>query len=188
VQHSDSRVRLDLFDASIGLVRGRSSLVEAAWYVVKCMFFTTSVPWPSRWKAELLKLFGAVVGKGVVIKPRINIHLPWKLVIGDHCWIGEGAWILNLEQVSIGAQACLSQNVFLCTGNHDFRDPAMTYRNAPIVIEDGVWVAAQTFVGPGVTIAKEAVVLAGSAVLKSLAGGKVYQGSPCIEVADRWRR
>ena len=183
-----TNVRLDLFNPTKGLTRGRSVVTEAAWYAIKCVIFLSALPWPSSLKVRLLRLFGASVGSGVVIKPRVNIHLPWKLTIGDHCWIGEGAWILNLEPVSLGAHVCISQNVFLCTGNHDFRDPAMAYRNAPIVVEDGAWVAAQTFVGPGVSIGREAVVLAGSAVLKSLAGEKVYQGSPCVEVGVRWAR
>ena len=183
-----TNVRLDLFNPAKGLTRGRGIAIEAAWYAIKCVVFLSALPWPSSLKARLLRFFGASIGEGVVIKPRVNIHLPWKLTVGDHCWIGEGAWILNLEPVALGAHVCISQNVFLCTGNHDFRDPAMAYRNAPIVVEDGAWVAAQTFVGPGVTIGREAVVLAGSAVLKSVAAGKVYQGSPCVEVGVRWAR
>ena len=181
-----TRVRLDHFDATLGLSRGKSAPVEALWYILKCTIFMSAIPWPSALKVRLLQLFGASVGQGVVIKPRVNIHLPWKLNVGDYCWIGEGAWILNLEPVTIGAQCCISQNVFLCTGNHDFRDVAMPYRNAPIVIEDGAWIAAQCFVGPGVTVGSEAVVLAGSVVLKSLEGGAVYQGSPCVFVKSRW--
>jgi putative colanic acid biosynthesis acetyltransferase WcaF len=182
-----TRVRLDLFDSANGLDRGRSRVTETAWYVVKCVLFLSAIPWPSSLKASVLRWFGARIGHGVVIKPRVNIHLPWKLDIGEHCWIGEGAWILNLEPVTIQAHSCISQNVFLCTGNHDYRDPAMQYRNAPIVIEQGCWIAAQSFVGPGVTIGREAVVLAGSVVVKPLEGGKIYQGAPCVSVGDRWK-
>jgi putative colanic acid biosynthesis acetyltransferase WcaF len=185
---ASTRVRLDLFDATKGLTRGRGVLVETLWYALKCAFFTTILPWPSALKVSILRLFGAKMGSGVVIKPRVNIHLPWKLTVGDHCWLGEGAWILNLEEISIGAHVCVSQNAFLCTGNHDFRNPGMPYRNAPIAIEDGAWIAAQTFIGPGVSIGREAVVLAGSVVLKSLEGGNVYQGSPCVMTGSRWAR
>jgi putative colanic acid biosynthesis acetyltransferase WcaF len=183
-----TRVRLDLFDPTCGLTRGRSASIEALWYAFKSVIFMSALPWPSALKVGLLRLFGASVGQGVVIKPRVNIHLPWKLTVGDHCWIGEGAWILNFEPVLIGAHSCISQNVFLCTGNHDFRDVTMPYRNAPIVVENGAWIAAQSFVGPGVTVGTEAVVLAGSVVLKSIAGGSVYQGSPCVFVTSRWPR
>jgi putative colanic acid biosynthesis acetyltransferase WcaF len=181
-----TRVRLDQFNPAIGLKRARPLWIEALWYACKCLIFLSAVPWPSALKVRLLRMFGAQIGEGVVLKPRVNIHFPWKLQVGDHCWIGEGAWLLNLEPIVLGTQSCISQNAFLCTGNHDFRQPHMPYRNAPIDIGAGAWIAAQTFVGPGVTVGGDAVVLAGSVVLADLAPGGVYQGSPCVQVKRRW--
>src|ERR1035437_4993246 len=83
-----TRVRLDLFDSRQGLDRGRPKLVEALWYLVKCALFLTPLPFPSSLKRSVLRLFGARVGNGVVIKPRVNIHFPWKLAVGDFTWIG----------------------------------------------------------------------------------------------------
>src|SRR5215470_8016728 len=97
-----TRVRNDLFDARGGLDRGRPYLVEAVWYFVKCTLFLTAFPVPSGLKCALLRLFGARIGKGIVIKPRVNIHFPWKLEIGDYTWIGEEVCILNFELVKIG--------------------------------------------------------------------------------------
>ena len=103
-----TRMRLDRFDASRNLDRGRSSFVEAVWYLCKIVFFLSALPWPSRLKCELLRFFGAQIGEGVVIKPRVNIHFPWRLEIGSHSWIGEEVFILNFALVRIGAHACLS--------------------------------------------------------------------------------
>ena len=89
-------------------------------------------------KADLLRLFGAKIGRAVYLKPRVNIHFPWKLSIGDHTWIGEEVEIYNFEPVSVGSNCCLSQRTFFCAANHDYTDPAMSYRNAPIIVEDGV--------------------------------------------------
>src|SRR5262245_33150703 len=144
-----TRVRNDLFDAKSGLDRGRAAWVEALWYLVKCGVFLSPLPFPNRLKCFLLRAFGAHIGEGVVIKPRVNIHLPWKLVIGNFAWIGEEVFILNLEPVTLGAHCCISQRAFLCTGNHDYAEPDMPYRNKPIIIEDGAWVGAQVFVAPG---------------------------------------
>ena len=141
-----TRVRLDLFDPSLGLDRGRTKLVELAWYLTKCCFFLTAFPWPSRLKSALLRCFGAQVGRGVVIKPRVNIHLPWKLAVGDFTWIGEEVFILNFEPVTIGAHCCISQRAFLCGGNHDYGEPNFRYRNQPIAIEPGAWIGASVFV------------------------------------------
>ncbi|WP_436716674.1 WcaF family extracellular polysaccharide biosynthesis acetyltransferase [Roseiconus lacunae] len=183
---SESKVRLDQFDAQQGLDRGASRLTEMAWYLVKCMLFLSPLPWPGSWKCKLLRLFGAKIGRGVVIKPRVNIHFPWKLTLGDHSWIGEEVFILNFEPIEIGDHACVSQRAFLCGGNHDFRDPTFTYRNAPIKIGKGVWIGAQSFVGPGVTVDDYSVVVAGSIVSTNLPSASICRGNPCQPIKPRW--
>ena len=181
-----TRVRNDLFDARRNLVRGRPLWVEATWYMVKCLLFLTAWPVPSMIKRAVLRLFGARIGKGVVIKPRVNIHLPWKLTIGNFTWIGEEVSLLNFEPVTIGEHCCISQRAFLCTGNHDFRQPTMPYRNLPITMGNGAWIGAQSFVAPGVNIGKETVVTAGSIVTHSLPAGMVCRGNPCLPIRPRW--
>jgi putative colanic acid biosynthesis acetyltransferase WcaF len=181
-----TRVRNDRFDPAEGLDRGRPLLVEVAWYLAKWLLFLTAFPVPSALKRAVLRLFGAQIGKGVIIKPRVNIHLPWKLIVGDFSWIGEEVFILNFERVSIGAHCCVSQRAFLCTGNHDYSKPEMPYRNRPISMEDGVWVGAQAFVGPGVTLGNEAVITAGSIVIKDQPAQMVCSGNPCAAIRARW--
>jgi putative colanic acid biosynthesis acetyltransferase WcaF len=178
---------LDQFDAEKGLDRGRSKAVEAVWYLLKCVFFLSALPWPSAFKVALLRAFGAKMGRGVNIKPRFNVHFPWKLEVGDHAWIGEEVFILNFEPVKIGAHACISQRAFLCTGNHDYRDEAFAYRNAPITIDDGAWVGASVFVGPGVEIGAETVVAAGSVVTHNLPANSVWAGNPAVQRGVRWK-
>jgi putative colanic acid biosynthesis acetyltransferase WcaF len=138
-------------------------------------------------KCVILRWFGARVGRGVVIKPRVNIHFPWKLTIGDFTWIGEEVFILNFEPIEIGAHCCISQRAFLCAGNHDFRVPEMSFRNEPITVEDGAWVGAQSFVAPGVHIGTEAVITAGSVVTKSQPPRMVCGGNPCAPLKNRWQ-
>lgn len=181
-----TRVRIDLFDPRQGLNRGRPFWVEAAWYAIKCLLFLPPWPAPSIVKRAVLRFFGAQVGRGVVIKPRVNIHLPWKLSVGEFSWIGEEVFILNFEPVAIGAHCCISQRVFLCTGNHDYKQPDFPFRNQPITVEDGAWVGAQSFVGPGVTVGSEAVICAGSVVTSNLPPQKVCRGNPCSPFKDRW--
>jgi putative colanic acid biosynthesis acetyltransferase WcaF len=181
-----TRVRNDLFDGRQNLVRGRSKAVEAVWYLTKCAFFLTAFPWPSSLKRALLRLFGARIGAHVRIKPRVNVHFPWKLEVGDHTWIGEEVFLLNMERIVIGAHCCISQRAFLCTGNHDFREVNMPFRNRPIVVEEGAWIGAQSFVAPGITVGSEAVVAAGSVVTKSLPRGMRCAGNPCTPLGPRW--
>ena len=182
-----TKVRNDLFDPAKGLDRGRRKLVEALWYLIKCVFLLSSLPWPSALRVWWLRRFGAQVGIGVVIKPRVNIHFPWKLDLGEYAWIGEEVFILNFEPVRIGKHACISQRAFLCAGNHDFRDVAMSYRNEPIVVGNGAWIGAQCFVGPGVFVGEDAVSSAGSVVVRDLPPGMICSGNPCAPMKPRWR-
>ena len=118
---SPGRVRLETF-SNEWYDSGRGVAVRLAWMTANRLLFLTSFPWPSRVKSSVLRLFGARVGRGVVLKPRINIKYPWNLEVGDHAWIGEGAWIDSLGRVTIGSSACLSQGCMIETGNHDCGD------------------------------------------------------------------
>lgn len=183
---STSKVRLDKFDASEGLERGAGKFREIMWYGFKLVFFLSGIPYPNKVKRKILQLFGAKVGIGVVIKPRVNIHLPWKLEIGDHVWIGEEAFLLNFEILRIGNHVCISQRAFLCGGNHNFRDPSMSYKNGPIELQDGCWIGAGVFVAPNVKVGQDSVVAVGSVVTSTLKSNGVYRGNPAQYLKPRW--
>jgi putative colanic acid biosynthesis acetyltransferase WcaF len=182
-----SKVRLCDFD-STNFDRGAGHLKETFWYLTKVIFFLSAIPYPNSFKAFLLKMYGAKVGKGLIIKPRVNIHFPWKLIIGDDVWIGEEALILNFEKISIGSNVCISQRAFLCGGNHNYMDPSMPFRNGPITLYDGVWVGASCFVGPNVTIGTDSVVVAASSVTTNLESNGIYRGDPAVFIKHRWRK
>lgn len=182
-----TKIQNKKFDRKKGFDRGMPLFVEALWYLIKINFFLTPFPWPSSLKRFLLRAFGAKVGRGVVIKPRVNVTFPWKFSIGDYSWIGEESFLLNLEAIHVGSQCCISQRAFLCTGNHDYHSTDMSYRNMPIQISDGAWVGAQVFVGPGVNIGVDAVISAGSVVTKDLSGSFIYSGNPCVPIKSRWK-
>ena len=136
----------------------------ASWYILKVLFFQSSFPWPYSLKTILLRMYGARIGNGVILKPRVNIHMPWNLVIGDFSWIGEGVEIYNFATVVIGSSTCVSQFVFLCAASHDFTDSTFPYRHSPISIGHGVWLQAKVFVCPGADIGDNCVVTACSFV------------------------
>ena len=123
----------------------------------------------------MLRLFGAKVGRGVVIRKGVDISFPWRVTIGDYAWIGQEVMILSLDQVTIGKSACISQRVFLCTGSHDFRSDTFDLRTSPIEIGDSAWVAACCFVGPGVTMQPGSMATAGSVVVKDVASGDIFR-------------
>ena len=180
-----SKVNLREFNAG-GFDRGAGKLKEMLWYITKMVFFLSAFPYPNVIKVALLKAFGAKVGSGVVIKPRVNIHFPWKIEIGNDVWIGEEAFILNFEKVVLGSNVCISQRALLCGGNHDYRNPTMPYRNGSITLQDGVWVGACCFVGPNVNIGFDTVVTAASVVTGDLNSNSIYKGNPAVYIKNRW--
>src|SRR5690606_39763522 len=77
------------------------------WHVASRLFINTYFPYPMSFKCIVLKAFGAKLGKGVVIKPKVNIKYPWYLTVENDTWIGEKVWIDNLAEVRIGQNVCL---------------------------------------------------------------------------------
>lgn len=155
------------------------------WLITSSVFFKPSwMPFMGI-KIFLLKLFGAHIGKGMVIKPSVHIKFPWKLSIGDDVWLGENVWVDNLDKVIIKNNVCISQGALLLTGNHDYRLSSFDYRNAPIVLEEGVWIGAKSIVCPGVICRSHSILAVGSIATKSLEPYKIYQGNPAKEVRKR---
>jgi putative colanic acid biosynthesis acetyltransferase WcaF len=146
-----------------GYDKGRPLVVQALWFATLNLVF---VKWwcPARVRVLLLRLFGADIGRGVLIRHRARVHWPWKLTVGDHSWIGEDVWMMNLEPLEIGSSACLSQGSRLICGSHDRRSPTFEFDNGPIVIGDGVWVAAGCTVLRGAVVGDFAVLAAGAVV------------------------
>ena len=171
--------RLDLYDNS-DFDRGAGRIKEALWVLCKCLFFLNPFPWPSLLRVTLLRLFGATVGSRVVIRSGVNITFPWRARLGNHVWLGEDVLILSLAPVVIGSNVCISQRAFLCTGSHAWRSETFDLKTRPIVVEDGVWISAQSFVGPGVSIGGNSVVSAGTVLMKDLPPNSLARGNPAI--------
>ncbi len=165
--------------------RGASVVKELLWRMLQQGFF--NVEWITAYgfKNRMLRGFGAQLGAGVVVKPKAKITFPWKLSVGSNSWIGEEAWLLNLDRIMIGSNVCISQRAFLCTGSHDWKKESFDLITKPIVIEDGVWICADVFIGPGVTVGENSVVTAGSVVNKNLPPNSICSGNPCLAIKQR---
>ena len=159
-----------------GYDKGRPRAVQAAWFAVQNLIFWK---WwlPASVRPKLLRAFGAQVGDNVFIRHRVRVLWPWKLTVGDNTWIGEDAWILNLEPVTIGHDVCVSQGVFLCTGSHDMSSPTFEYDNGPIAIADEAWLGAQAMILRGVTVGKGSVVAARCKVSADVPTGSLLTSS-----------
>ena len=137
------------------------------------------------WRRFLLRLFGAKVGGQVQIHPSVRVFIPWNLEIGDWSSVGFDALIYNLGPVRIGKKVTISQRAHLCGGSHDFRDPSMPLLKSPISIGDEVWVCADAFVGPDVSIGDQAVVAARAVVVKNVGPTEIVGGNPAKLIGTR---
>ena len=164
---------------------GASRIKMGMWYLINAVFFINPLFPVSGVKVLLLRLFGAKVGKGVVIKPSVNIKYPWLLSIGDNTWVGENVWIDNLTQVNIGKNCCLSQGAMLLTGNHNYKKKTFDLITGKITLEDGAWVGAQSVVCPGVIIKTHAVLAVNSVATETLEAWWVYNGNPATKHRER---
>jgi putative colanic acid biosynthesis acetyltransferase WcaF len=164
---------------------GASFVKQVLWYFIGD--WLVQAPWlplPA-FKVNLLKLFGCNIGRGVNIKPHVKIKFPWRLSLGDYVWLGEHCWIDNLAEVTIESHVCISQNAYLCTGNHDWNKPNFDLIIAPIYIEQGCWIGANVVVGPGVRLKEGAVLTLGTVATCSLEPMTIYAGNPCMPIKKR---
>lgn len=168
-----------------GFDRGAGIFKESLWLLVSLLLFRLCPFSLSAVKRVILRGFGARIGRGVVIKPQVKITFPWKLEVGDHVWLGEECWVLNLDRVVVGSHVCISQRAFLCTGSHDYKSATFDLIVKPIVVENGAWIGAGCWVGPGVTVGAHAVLAAGSVATRNLDPSGVYRGNPAEFVRSR---
>lgn len=155
------------------------------WYFVNILLFVNPLIFVSSFKVVLLRIFGAKIGRGVIIKPNVNIKYPWKLSIGDYTWIGERVWIDNLAPVNIGHHVCISQGAMLLTGNHNYKKTTFDLIVREITLEDGVWIGAKSTVCPGIKCQSHSILTVGSVATKDLEAYSIYQGNPAKKIKDR---
>ena len=164
---------------------GRGLLVRTLWYYCSLILFESGWLPASGLKSRVLRLFGAKIGQGVVFKPHVRIKYPWRLTIGDHCWIGQSVWIDNIEDVTIGDHVCVSQLVYFCTGSHDHRKSTFDLLAKPIVVHNGAWIGARVTLLGGVEVHANAIAAAGSVVVKSVPASTIVGGNPAQQIGVR---
>lgn len=178
-------MQVDLSTYNNSWYKPGSALKRICWYYTNIIFFKSGWLPVYGIKVFLLRAFGASVGKGVLVKPFVNIKYPWKLQIGDHCWIGEQVWIDNLDTVTIGSHVCLSQGAFILSGNHDYSKSTFDLQIKPIIIEDGVWIGARSVVCGGAVCGAHSVLALNSVATGRLEAFGIYKGNPAIKSSER---
>ncbi len=163
----------------------KQKVARALWMIVQASLFRWSWHNMYGWRNFLLKLFGAKLGRSVRIRPTARIEIPWNIDIKDGVVIGDFVTLYSLGLITIGEASCISQLSYLCAGSHDHTKRSFDLLKPPITIGKEVWVAADSFIGPGVTIGDRSVIGARSTVLKSIQADVVAVGHPAIPIGNR---
>jgi putative colanic acid biosynthesis acetyltransferase WcaF len=177
-------VDLSRFDNST-FSPGRNFIIRALWLCINAIVLQNPLNASSRLKVLFMRAFGAKIGRGVNVKPGVNVKYPWNIEVGDNSWIGENVWLDSLAPIKIGKNVCISQDVYCCTGNHDWTDPGFGLIVKPIIVEDGAWIGARAVVTQGVTIASHAVIGVGAVLSKDAKAYTVYVGNPAVAAKKR---
>jgi putative colanic acid biosynthesis acetyltransferase WcaF len=156
------------------------------WNLVRLTIWRLPRMWS--WRGFLLRAMGARVGKHVLIHASAHVYHPWLLEIGEYSVVGKDARIYNLGPVRIGSHTVISQGAYVCAGTHDYTLPHLPLQRPPIVIGSGVWIAAEAFIGPGVTIGDNTVIGARAVVMKDVPPGVVVGGNPARVIKPREMR
>ncbi|QGN38811.1 putative colanic acid biosynthesis acetyltransferase [Klebsiella oxytoca] len=165
--------------------RGRSVIVVQLWWFVDFFFFRMSPQIFYKWRVLILRIFGAKIGKNVIIRPSAKITYPWKLTIGDNSWVGDDVVLYSLGEIIIGNNTIISQRCYICTGSHDYNTLDFKIIKSPIVVGSSSWLATDVFVAPGVKIGDNCIIGARSSVFNDIPSNSVCLGSPAIKVRDK---
>ncbi len=165
--------------------KGASIFKRVLWYTTNFLVLKSYLVPLSFVKVFTLRLFGAKIGKNVIIRPGVNIKYPWKLKIGNNCWVGENVWIDNLDYITICDNVCISQGAFLFCGNHNYKLESFDLMIGQIVIESGAWVGAKSIICPGIKVGSHAILSVGSLADKDLDPFYVYKGNPAVKCHRR---
>ena len=158
------------------------------WIIIWSCLFRPSPKILHGWRRSLLRLFGAKIGHGAHPHPSTRIWAPWNLEMGEHSCLANNTDCYCVNRICIGAHSTVSQYSFLCTASHDYTNPTMPLSTAPIKIGEGVWIAADVFVGPGIEIGDGAVIGARSSVFRSVEPWTVVAGNPAKVIKRREMR
>jgi putative colanic acid biosynthesis acetyltransferase WcaF len=168
-----------------GGFRGRPAWVVQLWWFTEAILFRPSPQVCYAWRRALLRLFGAQIGRNVIIRPTARFTYPWKISIGDFAWIGDDVTLYSLGPIQIGAHTVISQHTYVCAGDHDYEAVDFPIRGIPTTIGSQVWLGTGVFVAPGTRIADGAVVGARSTVTRDVPAGMVCVGTPARPIKRR---
>ena len=163
----------------------QEKLWRLLWSITQATFFRFSFHTWNRWRIFLLRSYGATIEDTCIVRRTLKVECPWNLTVGENSCLGDGVILYCLGKVTIGDRVSISQHAHLCAGTHDYNQEEMPLLRPPITIEDDVWLAADSFVGPNVTVGEGAILGARTVAMRDIDSWTVYSGNPAVIVRTR---
>jgi putative colanic acid biosynthesis acetyltransferase WcaF len=155
------------------------------WEIVALFLFRYSPKMCHSWRSFLLRCFGAKVGNGVHVYPGVKIWAPWNLELENECGIANNVILYSQGKIKVGERAVISQGSHLCAGTHDYNQPGFPLITKPITIGSHAWIAAESFIHPGVSVGEGCVIGARSVVINDMPAWTICAGHPCKPIKER---
>lgn len=165
----------------------KENIGRALWMLVSATLFRFSFHNWYGWRRMLLKLFGASVGVNVRVRPTAKVEIPWNVIFCDGAVVGDHAIIYSLGPITIGKNVVISQYAHLCAGTHDYRYREFPLLKPSIIIGEDAWIAADSFVGPGVRIGDGAILGARASAFSTIPDWTIAVGNPAHPIKPRSR-
>ena len=156
-----------------------------AWACVQATLFRYSFHTWNGFRISLLNMFGATIQLSCIVRRTVRVECPWNLTMGHNACLGDSVTAYCLGEVTIADRVSVSQGAHLCAGTHDYTCETMPLLRLSITIENDVWIAADAFVGPGVTVGEGAILGARGVAMKDLDAMTIYAGNPAKSVKAR---
>jgi putative colanic acid biosynthesis acetyltransferase WcaF len=179
------RKRLNWFKPHSSPFNKRVKIKSFLWWISESILFRPSPHFMKKWRINLLRLFGAKIGKNCFIESTVKIFFPWNIEMGDSSAVNFGATLYALDKIKIGNFVSISQGVHINTASHDYRSPTFTLITKPVIIKDGAFIGTETYINFGITVNEMAVIGARSVVTKDIPANMVCVGHPCKPIKER---
>lgn len=170
----------------------REKIVQRLWELARPLLFNYTLWFARKWRLRIIRCVARIGGgknrcypDSVSLSRKCRIDYPWRLTMGEKSSLGEGAWVYCLDNITIGKNCCIGEDVRLLSGSHDVSSPHFDLVTKPIMIHDNVWIATGAIILPGVTIGEGAVVAAGAVVTKDVEAWTVVGGNPAKAIKER---
>ncbi len=165
----------------------KEKIGRALWMILRVPLFRLSWHNWYAWRRMVLRAFGAKIGRRCNIRPTARIEIPWLLEMDDGATLGDYAIVYNLGRVRIGKRTTVSQYGHLCAGSHDITKFERPLLRPEIRVGDDCWIAADAFVGPGVTVAEGTILGARASLFGDTEPWSIYAGNPARRLRERPR-